>query len=542
MGFLDDLFLGQGPKLETRSLSTISPEQRQALNALLSSLGKAPTKYGGQLSTGLTDLEQSSLAALEERSRALAQPDQNLEAAGLSIRDQLDFRKNTADANDYFTNAVQNPALKEFGANVLPQISRQFGGNDFFSTERQNAEATARRDLLDSLTAERSRVNLDEFDKARDRALTAAGIAPGLTAAENSRTQSQMDILKAAGVERQVGQDALDRTYAEFVRQQQAASHQQDLLHQASLTPTIENIGMNNPGNAGLIPSLLGSIAGGVGQNLGGLLGDKLGGLLNRGGPIKGGGSAADGAGSSAGGAAGAIGAGGAAAGGAVAGGGGAVAGGGAVPGGSVIISDAAGNIIPSVAGGAGAIGASAGLEGLLGSGISAGVAGTTAAGAAELGSIAAPTLSLGGGAAGGAGAALGGGASADAAGAAAGGLGTGGVSLAGLGIAALPLAIAAYGLQDQETRFPAGAQFLRQMGGTPITTPQGGQLIRLPNGEFVKYDTSVIREIGRIGLQGGSQSDMLKFLESLPRIGYKIPITPGRQLPGKRGGVRSED
>lgn len=398
MGFLDDLLLGQGPKLETRSLSTISPEQRAALDRLLQGLNRDPSQYGGQLSTGLTGLENASLGALEERSRALALPDQNLEAAGASVRDQLDFRKNTGDANDFFTKAVQNPALDDFQRSVLPSISRDFGGGSFFSTERQNTEGLARKDLLNSLTAERSRVNLDQFNAARDRALTAAGIVPGLTGAENERTQTQIDILKAAGIEREVGQDALDRQYAEFVRQQEERAHLEDSLRQASLTPTIENIGMTDPGNAGLINTLLGALASGagagLGQGLGGLLSGGLGRLFgndaidpNTGQPT-GGGASADGTGAAAG-AAGAVGAG------AVAGGG--LAGGGAgTPGGSVTITDMNGNVIPSVpfGGGAGSVGA--GLGGLVNSiqpGIQAGVAGTEAWAAGELAGIPMPTL-----------------------------------------------------------------------------------------------------------------------------------------------------
>ncbi len=388
MGFLDDLLLGSGPKLETRSLTTISPEQRAALNQLLGNLGKDPSQYGGEMSAGLTGLENASLSALEERSKQLALPDQNLEAAGASIRDQLDFKKNTADANDYFTNAVQNPALDSFQRSVLPSISRDFGGGSFFSTERQNTEGLARKDLLNSLTAERSKVNLQEFDKARDRALTAAGLTPGLVGAQAQRDQTQMDILKAAGVERQVNQDALDRTYAEFVRQQQERQHNNDQLGNLSTTPTIENIGMTDPGNAGLINTLLGALAGGagkgLGEGLGGLLSGGLGRLFGQGASAPaGGGASSDATTGAVAGAGAAIGAG------AVAGGG--IPGAPPTPGGEVSISDMNGNILPSVpfAGGAG-------LEGLVSSiqpGIQAGIAGTEAANAAALGNIPMPTL-----------------------------------------------------------------------------------------------------------------------------------------------------
>jgi hypothetical protein len=179
------------------------------------------------------------------------------------VESLLDFEGQTADANDFFTNAVQNPALDSFQRDVLPKISRQFGGADFFSSERQSSEGLARQDLLNSLTAQRSTVNLDQFNKSRDRALQAAGLLPALNQADATRTGEQTSILQALGLPRQIEQAGKDKAVAEDARLQ-------ELLSQLSLTPTIENIGMTNPGNAGLINIILGGAA----QGLGGQLGD----------------------------------------------------------------------------------------------------------------------------------------------------------------------------------------------------------------------------------------------------------------------------
>lgn len=534
MGFLDDLFLGSGPKLETRSLPTTTPEQQQALRDLLARLNLPPEAFTGNMSAGLSGLENASLGALEERSRALAQPDANLEAAGTSIRDQLDFNKQTGNANDYFTNAVQNPALDSFQREVLPQISRQFGGNDFFSTERQSAEGLARRDLLSSLTAERSRVNLDEFDKARERALTAAGIAPVLTQAENQRTQTQMDILRAAGVKRQVEQDALDRTYNEFVRQQQQRSHNQDQLAQAALTPTIENIGMTDPGNAGLIPSLLGAIAAGAGGQLGQSLGGALSGgiqrLFGRSDPT----ATSD----AASGAASTVGAGAATAGAGVAGAGGAVPGaaGAAVPGGAVTITDAAGGVIPSIpfAGGAGIPGLVAGSQ----AGIGAGIAGTEAANAAALGSLTAPSIGAGGAATAGGvgGAAAGGGGGAAAGGAAAGASGLG--LAAGLGVAALPALIMALGGFGND-RTARNALALQQSGLQQTQLAGGTRVLILPDGSFTPFDENVMDAIReRWGVMPKEQ--FYQWVQTLPKVPGNVRriVAPGRN-PGRTPGTQ---
>lgn len=270
MGFLDDLLLGEGPEFQTRSLSTISPEQREALNQLIGQMqGRNPSQYGGQQNAGMSPFEQASLSALEERSKALAMPDAGLQAATGAVQKLTDFEGQTADSSAYFKSNVQDPMLESFQREILPQISRSFGGADFFSTERQASEGLAREDLLESLTAQKSAVELDQFNKSRERALQAAGLAPGLTQAENQRSQTQMDILKAAGIEREVEQAGLDRNYAEFARQQEEQKHIDEQMRQLTLTPTIENLAMEDPGNAGLLATLLGGMAAGAGKSLG---------------------------------------------------------------------------------------------------------------------------------------------------------------------------------------------------------------------------------------------------------------------------------
>lgn len=273
MSWLSDLLGGEGPSLETRSLSTISDEQRAQLNQMLQQLGaKGPTDPNSTVAQ-LTAPERTSLAALEQRSLALAQPDTTGQAARGSVEQLLDFEGQTADATEYFMSNVQNPALDSFQREVLPQISRQFGGNDFFSSERQASEGLARRDLLNSLTAARTTTQLDQFNRSRDRALTAAGLVPQLNQGDAIRSQEQAGILDALGLPRRIEQQGLDNARTEDARMQ-------ELLSRLSLTPTVENIGMTNPGNAGLINIILGGAASGLGDQLGGAAGDYFGDLF----------------------------------------------------------------------------------------------------------------------------------------------------------------------------------------------------------------------------------------------------------------------
>jgi hypothetical protein len=277
VGFLDDLLTGEGPSLETRSLSTIDEEQRKKLNELLAQLSGRPQRDASSFTAPLSSGEMTSLAALEERSKQLAMPDATMGNAKGSLDKLLDFEGQTASVDDYFKNAVQNPLLDSFSREIMPAISRDFGGADFFSSERQNAEGLARQDLLQTLTGERSKVALDQFNQSRDRALTAAGLVPGLEQAEGMRTQQMTQILEALGLPRNIAQAGLDK-------QLEQQNTEDELMSRLALTPTIENIGMTNPGSPGIINLLLGGAAEGLGGVLGegggNWLQDLLGGLL----------------------------------------------------------------------------------------------------------------------------------------------------------------------------------------------------------------------------------------------------------------------
>lgn len=275
MGFLDDLFLGKGPKLETRSLPTIDPTQRDALNELIGRVrGTRAQPYGGQFTTPLTGAENTSLAALEERSRMLATQDPTLQAAGTSLQGQLDYGKNTADATDFYRTNVEQPLLENFERDVLPRIGRSYGGNSFFTSERQASEGLARQDLLQSLTGAKSNIELDQYNRSRERALQAASLAPGVAQAETNRSAELRNVLAAQSLPRDIQDRENEARYADFLRQIQEDDRTKALLAQLGLTPTIENIGMTNPGSPGLVNIIAGGAAQGLGEAFGDIGGD----------------------------------------------------------------------------------------------------------------------------------------------------------------------------------------------------------------------------------------------------------------------------
>lgn len=178
MGFLDFLF-GSEPKIEQVSPAEVitkpllNPEQQAALTRLLSELG------GGDLSgTGTPTAGQAaSLTALEQMAlQGIGATAPNQEAIN-SLRNIIN--QSPADIQEYFDATVQRPALEAFAEEVLPAISRSFGsGNNFFSSERQKADATAREALLEGLATERARIAFEERARSTEQILQAIGLLP----------------------------------------------------------------------------------------------------------------------------------------------------------------------------------------------------------------------------------------------------------------------------------------------------------------------------------------------------------------------------
>ena len=258
MGIGDFLF-GTKPRVETRELDLLSPEQQALLKDLLSQFTKEgggafdPEGFAGELSAGLGGLEQTSLAALEQSALSSADPNNILNQAGDALKKI--FATGPSDTTDFFNTNIRDPALKSFEETVLPGISRDFGGANFFSTERGEADTRAREGLLTGLTAARSDVALKSRESNLDRILRGVGLAPGL---EGQKTSSLLAFLEAGGVERGVRQEALDREFGEFSRVQEEKARRLRQILEALGIETKENIAIGLPGTEGFITAAVG--------------------------------------------------------------------------------------------------------------------------------------------------------------------------------------------------------------------------------------------------------------------------------------------
>ncbi len=269
MGIGDFLF-GSKPKIKTSELSTLTPEQQELLKKLLGQFtteggaGFQPEGFGGELSAGLGGLEQTSLAALEQSALSSADPNNILNQAGDALKKI--FGAGPTDTTDFFNTNIRDPALQSFEETVLPRISRDFGGANFFSSERSEADEGARGDLIESLTRSRADVNVRSRESNLDRILQGIGLAPGL---EGEKRSGLLALLEAGGVERGVRQGALDREFGEFSRVQDERSRRIAQILAALGITGKENIVTALPGSQGFITAVASAAAGASGGNKG---------------------------------------------------------------------------------------------------------------------------------------------------------------------------------------------------------------------------------------------------------------------------------
>lgn len=268
MGFFDFLF-GEGPSTETTVLDTLTPEQQQALNQLLRDLGGASPTFGGETSVDASELQTLSLEALEQRAIALGDPNREsalAQGAADTLLKFLDFESQDAGIDDFFNTNIRDPALEDFQENVLPRISRDFGGANFFSSERRTADRESQEELISSLTQARSGLAFNARESDRNRALQAAGLIPALDALERGDTSELLALLQAGESATGLTERNLARDFDRFLAEQGIASDRRAQLLGGINTQSFENVVTQNPGSSGLIPSLLGG--GGIGEIL----------------------------------------------------------------------------------------------------------------------------------------------------------------------------------------------------------------------------------------------------------------------------------
>jgi hypothetical protein len=269
MAFLDFLF-GSKPSVETQTLSTLSPQQQNSLEALLNQLTTGSgageeRRFSGDVNVAPSDLSQLSLAGLEERALALSDPNRESDIFNAStdtLLKLLDFEGQQAGVDEFFNTTVRDPALKSFEETVLPAIGRDFGGSNFFGSERQQADAEAREDLLTGLTRSRADISFRADQANRDRALSALGIAPGIDAVGRGDTNELLSLLQAGEGQTGLAERNVSREFQQFLAEAGLDDTQIQQLLQSLNVGAVENVVTALPGTEGFLTNILSSFAG----------------------------------------------------------------------------------------------------------------------------------------------------------------------------------------------------------------------------------------------------------------------------------------
>lgn len=224
---------GSKPKTKTFQLDTVNPQQKAGLNELISSLrtkglDEGRNSLGLSTETNPSSLESLSLAGLEERSLEMSKggsaTEQATSQALLNLISSGGGEVGGETFENFFQSNVSNP-LREDYSDTMTGLGRAFGGNEFFGSERRDADNRATEDFLDSLSTSRADLAFQERNESGNRLINAIDLgqregvnrtnqlAAGANAAFDARQLEQQDIqaqLQKLALERGLDQDDIN--------------------------------------------------------------------------------------------------------------------------------------------------------------------------------------------------------------------------------------------------------------------------------------------------------------------------------------------
>lgn len=232
---LEDLIMGTTSEADVSSHPIKTQEQLKKLNDLMNMLfGDIGNYQGGQ------PLSKESQAYQDTISKLLPV----FGDAGSTIQNLL--KGDATDFTQVYKDSVENPLLKDFKNNIMPSISRKYGGN-FFGSDRQKADDTATKNLFDTLSSERSKFAFNSLEAAKNRQIGALNTIPGIAA--------------GVGGLADVADFQSYRDNQDFAKRMQIIN----ALLSATGQQTIENIGVVTPGQSGALQGFLEALGKGAG-------------------------------------------------------------------------------------------------------------------------------------------------------------------------------------------------------------------------------------------------------------------------------------
>lgn len=254
---------GSDGKSETETRSTLSPEQQEIeklLSQILPGLQANPDQFTGDVSPGATNLENLSLAALEEQALQLGTEGNALnEEASRAISELL--TRSPTDFEDFFQTNVRQPALEDFEEDQLSGIGRRFA-DQFFGSDRVKKDIEAEENLIDSLIRSRSDLAFRSAESDADRKLQAAIAAPGIAGAD---LEQLISLFQVGATERGLNAEDARADLEKFLANQGVKQGSVDDLLAFLSRGNVENITTVTQPTSGLV----GGFAEGFGKTVG---------------------------------------------------------------------------------------------------------------------------------------------------------------------------------------------------------------------------------------------------------------------------------
>ncbi len=240
-GPIGDFLFGESPKAKTTRTSRLLPEQENRLRDLIAALGVPDLSlsgFPGRLSAPLSNLERTSLAALEKEALDLASGGAAQQTAESTLSDLLKGRTGREETlglsdttlqallkgesvggtaagdtalnrllsaevgadprlrelisgeptgfEEFFEQSIQRPLLRTFEEDILPSISARSGGS-FFSSGRERLDERALQNLTEQLASARSELGFRTRESAADRSLNALRLLEDITSGVEGR-------------------------------------------------------------------------------------------------------------------------------------------------------------------------------------------------------------------------------------------------------------------------------------------------------------------------------------------------------------------
>jgi hypothetical protein len=267
---------GEAPSTTTQTLDLMTGQQKNILSSLgnyLNNSSNAITPYKGTLSTGDSNLQKQTYSGVESFLNQIPSLQQQNQQNNTDYMGQLKsiIDAGPADTEAYYKTNVEQPAMRTYNQSVLPTIEKTFAGGRYGSDFQRQVQAS-NQELQNNLVKSRESLLKDQLDQMYNRKLQAIGLEgqlPSMQATQSNTINTMLNTGLTAGTsQRATTQEALDKQYLEFIRQQdQKQAGITNILNYLSQR-SVENVVSNNGGSSNNTGQMIGAGASAVGAGV----------------------------------------------------------------------------------------------------------------------------------------------------------------------------------------------------------------------------------------------------------------------------------